>query len=71
LWSDPELRSVCTIEEDEKPYHPSQLTRFRERIGPERLEQIMNALLTRLMEGSMLVGETVVFDATFASKSLQ
>jgi hypothetical protein len=28
---------VCGIEEREKPYHPFQLTRFRSRVGPERL----------------------------------
>jgi hypothetical protein len=31
LWSDPELRRICNIEEHEKPYHPSQLTCFRQR----------------------------------------
>jgi hypothetical protein len=34
---DPELRELCDIEEYEKHYHPSQLTRFRQRIGSERL----------------------------------
>jgi transposase len=38
LWSDEDLREVCDIEENQKPYHPSQLTRFRERIGVERLQ---------------------------------
>jgi len=28
---------ICDIEEREKPYHPSQLTRFRSRVSPERL----------------------------------
>jgi hypothetical protein len=37
LWNDPTLRMVCDIEEREKPYHPSQLTRFRSRVGLERL----------------------------------
>ncbi len=41
LWNDPTLRMICDIEEREKPYHPSQLTRFRTRVGPERLETII------------------------------
>ena len=34
LWNDPTLRMICDIEEREKPYHPSQLTRFRTCVGP-------------------------------------
>jgi hypothetical protein len=37
LWNDESLRMICDIEEHEKPYHPSQLIRFRNRVGPERL----------------------------------
>jgi len=51
LWNDEALREICEIEEHEKPYHPSQLTRFRDRVGPERLEDIMNSLLEELVEG--------------------
>ncbi|MBS7611407.1 transposase [Candidatus Bathyarchaeota archaeon] len=40
LWRDPELRELCDIEGFEKPYHPSQLTRFRQRIGPESLKRL-------------------------------
>jgi hypothetical protein len=50
LWSDPEPRRICDIEEHEKPYHPSQLTRFRKRMGPERLETIMEHILARLRD---------------------
>jgi hypothetical protein len=28
LWNDEALREICDIEAQEKPYHPSQLTRF-------------------------------------------
>jgi len=44
------LREVCDIEEEQKPYHPTQLTRFRNRIGVERLEKIMNTLIDELIE---------------------
>ena len=43
LWNDEALREICDIEDHEKPYHPSQLTRFRDRVGPERLEDIMSS----------------------------
>jgi len=65
LWSDPELRELCDIEGHEKPYHPSQLTRFRQRIGPERLERIMEAFVGRLRDAGVVKGRIVVCDATF------
>ena len=37
LWNDEALREICDIEEKEKPYHPSQLTRFRNKVGLGRL----------------------------------
>ena len=48
LWNDEALREICDIEEREKPYYPSQLTRLRNRVGPERLEAVMNQLLEEL-----------------------
>jgi len=65
LWNDPTLRMICDIEEREKPYHPSQLTRFRSRVGPERLERIIAGLVETLIEGGIIRGETVAMDATF------
>jgi len=65
LWNDPELRMICDIEDEEKPYHPSQLTRFRKRVGPERLERIMNGIIEELVEGGVIKGEIVVLDAAF------
>ena len=65
LWNDRELRGICDIEAEERPYHPSQLTRFRNRVGPERLERIMEGVIDELVEGGVIDGETVVMDATF------
>jgi len=65
LWNDEALREICDIEEHEKPYHPSQLTRFRNRVGPERFEAVMNRLLEGLTEGGVIKGETLALDATF------
>ena len=65
LWDDEALREICDIEEREKPYHPSQLTRFRRLVGPERLEGIVGRLVGELVEGGVIRGETVAMDATF------
>jgi transposase len=65
LWNDEDLREVCDIEAEQKPYHPSQLTRFRNRIGVEKLERIMNGMVNELFKGKLIVGKTVVLDATF------
>lgn len=65
LWSDENLRVICDIEEYEKPYHPSQMTRFRYRVGPERLEEIMGTLIEELVMGELIKGESVALDATF------
>jgi transposase len=51
--------------EHEKPYHPSQLTRFRQRVGPERLERIMETIVGRLRDAGVVKGDIVVCDATF------
>ena len=65
LWNDEDLRTICDVEEREKPYHPSQLTRFRNRVGPERLEAAMNSLIEELVEAGTVKGETLALDATF------
>ncbi len=65
LWNDQDLREICDIEEHEKPYNPSQMTRFRNRVGPERLEAVMHSLVEELVEGGIVKGETLVLDATF------
>jgi len=65
LWYDQDLREVCDIEAEQKPYHPTQMTRFRNRVGVERLERIMNILIDELLKGGLIIGKTIVMDATF------
>lgn len=65
LWYDQDLREVCNIEAEQKPYHPSQMTRFRNRVGIERLERIINSLVDELLKGGLIIGKTIVMDATF------
>jgi transposase len=65
LWKDDNLREFCDIEAEQNPYHPSQLSRFKKRVGAKRLKRIMNKLLKELLKGGVINGETVVLDATF------
>ncbi len=65
LWRDSEMRMICDIEAEQKPLHPSHLTRFRNRIGTRRLERIMNRLVRKLSGAGVIGSETVAMDATF------
>ena len=65
LWKDDNLRELCDIEAEQNPYHPSQLSRFKKRVGTRRLQRIMNKLLKELLKRGVISGETVVLDATF------
>jgi len=67
LWKDENLRELCDIEAEENPYHPSQLSRFKKRVGNRRLQRIMNKLLKQLLRGDVISGETVNSDATFVN----
>jgi len=59
------LRLLCDIKQGEKPYHPSILSRFRKRIGPEALEEIMTHAVKQLDQMGMLDKRTVALDAAF------
>jgi len=65
LDADDVLRSLCIIKEGEKPYHPSTLQRFRQRIGSEGFNNLLKYLVKHLDRMNMLDGETLVMDATF------
>ena len=65
LWNDPELRMICDVEAEQKPFYPSHLTRFRNRVGTKRLERIMRKMIRKLSKAGVIEGETVVMDATF------
>lgn len=65
LWNDPEMRMMCDIEAEQKPFRPSHLTRFRNRIGTKRLERIMRKIIRKLSKAGVIDGKTMVMDATF------
>ena len=37
MWKDPRLRQLCDIDASEAPYGIAVLSRFRSRVGPEKL----------------------------------
>ncbi|MCJ7505958.1 transposase [Candidatus Bathyarchaeota archaeon] len=65
LQNEEDLRLLCDIKEGEKPYHPSILSRFRKRIGPEAFQQIMAHCVKQLDRIGVLDARTVALDATF------
>jgi len=65
LQTDEALRSLCEIKADEKPYDRSTLTRFRRRVGPERLERIMASVVRQLDRMNVLDCGVLALDATF------
>jgi len=65
LQNDRDLRMLCDIKEGEKPYHPSTLSRFRKRIGPEAFQHIMTHAVKQLDRIGVLDARTVALDATF------
>jgi hypothetical protein len=65
LQNDEDLRTLCDIKDGEKPYHPSILSRFRKRIGPEAFQQVMAHCVKQLDRMNVLDARTVALDATF------
>jgi hypothetical protein len=65
IENDKDLRLLCDIKEGEKPYHPSTLSRFRKRIGPDAFQQVMTHCVKKLDRMNILGIRTVALDATF------
>jgi hypothetical protein len=65
MWKDPRLRRICDIEASEPPYGIAVLSRFRSRVGPERLMRIVDHAVDVLVKRGRLRGETLAMDSTF------
>ena len=65
LWKDENLRELCDIEAEQKPYHPSQLSRFKTRVGTRRLQKIMNRLAKKLLNSGLIDGGDRDFGSYF------
>jgi hypothetical protein len=55
LWKDPRLRRICDIERNEPPYGIAVLSRFRSRVGPERLTRIVDHAVSARVYGRVYV----------------
>jgi hypothetical protein len=65
MWKDPRLRRICDIEKNEPPYGIAVLSRFRKRVGPERLMRIVDQAIKTLVKKRRIKGEVLAMDSTF------
>ena len=65
LWKDSRLKQLCDIESSEPPYGIAVLSRFRSRVGPEKLALIIDDALGILVKKGRINGETIALDSTF------
>ena len=64
MWKDPRLKRICDIEADELPYGIAVLSRFRSKVGPERLMRIVDEAVEALVRKGRIKGETIALDST-------
>jgi len=57
MWKDPRLKKICGIEADEPPYGIAVLSRFRSKVGPERLARIVDQAVEVLVAKGRIKGE--------------
>jgi len=65
MWKDPRLKRICDIEADEQPYGIAVLSRFRSKVGPERLSRIVDQTIEALVKKGRIKGEALALDSTF------
>ena len=65
MWKDQRLKRICDIEADEPPYGIAVLSRFRTKVGPERLSRIVDQTIEVLVKKERIKGEALALDSTF------
>lgn len=65
MWKDPRLKKICDIEAYEPPYGIAVLSRFRSKVGPERLAKIVDQTVEALVKKGRIKGEALALDSTF------
>jgi transposase, IS5 family len=65
MWKDPRLKKICDIETNEPPYGIAVLSRFRTKVGPERLSRIVDQAVEVLVAKGRIKGEALALDSTF------
>ena len=62
---DPRLRKFCLIEDDERGYSRSVLSRFNRRVGAERLRRIINEKVVMLLRRSEVEKVDMILNTSF------
>lgn len=65
MWKDPRLKKICDIEANQQPYGIAVLSRFRSKVGPERLARVMDQTVGVLVKKGRIKGEALALDSTF------
>lgn len=65
MWKDPRLKKICDIEAHQQPYGIAVLSRFRSKVGPERLSRIIDQAVEVLVMKRRVKGEALALDSTF------
>jgi transposase, IS5 family len=65
MWKDPRLKRICDIEANEAPYGIAVLSRFRSKVGPERLGRIVDQAVEVLVKKGRIKGQALALDSTF------
>jgi transposase len=65
MWKDPRLKKICDIEDNKPPYGIAVLSRFRSKVGPERLARIVDQAVEALVAKGRIKGEALALDSTF------
>jgi transposase len=65
MWKDPRLKKICDIEANEPPYGIAVLSRFRTKVGPQRLSKAVDQTVEVLVKSGRIKGEAIALDSTF------
>src|SRR3972149_3479051 len=65
MWKDPRLKKICDIETDEPPFGIAVLSRFRTKVGPERLAKVVDQAVEVLVKKGRIKGQALALDSTF------
>jgi len=65
MWKDPRLKKICDIEANEPPYGIAVLSRFRTKVGPQRLSRIVDQTVEVLVKNGRIKGQAIALDSTF------
>ncbi|HUT16886.1 MAG TPA: hypothetical protein VMW84_01145, partial [Acidobacteriota bacterium] len=65
LDTDPRLRKLCLIKQNEPAYPRSVLSRFTREVGEEKLNKIIDEKVIKLLKTSQTRDVDALFDASF------